>query len=246
MKNFYKRFLKRFFDFFLALILLAILSPLLFIVAFAIKITDFKEPVIFKQQRVGRYQKLFVIYKFRTFKKPTPFDINNPVIKKNNSNVTFVGKIIRQFKIDELPQLFNILKGDMGFVGPRPFVQTYLRHYQDWELSKFCMRPGLTGLAQIKGNGHLTRVERSYYDVMYINCGLWTEFVIFFKSVLVIILGEKKFYKPVTQEQLQECKTLAMHNYLIDYYYVYKVRQKAIDEMFLYVRHALKNKTGKL
>ena len=172
----------------------------------AIKCTS-RGPILFNQKRVGMHLKLFTLYKFRSFKKPTPFDIDNPVIKSNNSSVTLVGKIIRRLKIDELPQLFNILKGDMSFVGPRPFVDLYLQRYQDWEYAKFAVRPGLTGLAQISGNGHLSREERSYYDIKYSKQDFLSDFTIIIKSVLVVLLGEKKFYKPVSQSDLKKYNT---------------------------------------
>ena len=201
--SFGKRYLKRPFDILLSLILIVLTSPILVMTATVIKSTS-RGPILFNQKRVGMHLNLFTLYKFRSFKKPTPFDIDNPVIKSNNSSVTAVGKVIRRLKIDELPQLFNILKGDMSFVGPRPFVDVYLNRYQGWEYAKFAVRPGLTGLAQVKGNGHLSREERSYYDITYTTCNWWIDFVILFKSAFVVLLGEKKFYKPVSQSQLDK------------------------------------------
>ncbi|MDR1138797.1 MAG: sugar transferase [Clostridiales bacterium] len=199
--NLTKRYLKRPFDVVLSSILIVTLSPVLIATALAIKLTS-KGPVLFNQKRVGRHLVLFTLYKFRSFRQPTPFNIDQPVISGNNKNVTFVGKIIRRLKIDELPQLFNILKGDMSFVGPRPFVDIYIQRYQGWEYAKFAIRPGLTGLAQVKGNGHLTREERSYYDICYTISGFWTDFGILFKSILVVCFGEKRFFKPVPQSEL--------------------------------------------
>ena len=161
------KFFKSFFDFVFSLLGIIILFPLFLLVGLLIAL-DSRGPIVFKQERVGKDQKIFKMYKFRTMKTiDVPFDVNHPVIKNNNQNLTRVGKWIRRFKLDEFLQLLNVLKGDMSLIGPRPLKVEYLEHYEPWELQKFDVKPGMSGLAQVRGNGHLSSKERSYYDVEY-------------------------------------------------------------------------------
>ncbi|MCL1944322.1 MAG: sugar transferase [Firmicutes bacterium] len=236
--SFGKKYLKRPFDIVLSLVLIVLLSPILVLTAIAIVCTS-RGPILFNQKRIGMHLTIFTLYKFRSFIKPTPFDIDNPVITRNNNSVTFVGKIIRRLKIDELPQLFNILKGEMSFVGPRPFVDTYLQRYQGWEYAKFAVRPGLTGLSQTNGNGHLSREERSYYDIIYTSKGWLYDFVIMFKSIFVVLLDEKKFYKTVSQQQLDSVNnwTMPKNWQLINYNEVRKQKDKQLILYLDYIKY---------
>ncbi len=189
-------------DFFIALVALIAASPILIAVAIAIKAEDGGQ-VIFKQLRTGKQGKKFYCYKFRSMKSTdVSFDKEHPVISKRNENVTKVGKFIRKFKIDELPQLLNIIKGDMCFIAPRPLLPVYDSDYADWELIKFEMRPGLTGLGQVSGNGYLSIPDRKYYDAYYVmHASLWLDIKIFFKTVFLVFAGEKRFLRPVTEQQ---------------------------------------------
>ena len=201
------KYVKAFLDKILALIgILALAIPLL-IVALAIRI-DSPGPAVFKQERIGKDQKPIYIYKFRTMKSTNvAFDINNPVIKDGNKNVTKVGRIIRKFKIDEFLQLFNVIKGDMSLIGPRPLMRVYLDHYEEWEKQKFLIKPGMSCLSQVRGNGHLTSIERSYYDVMYQKkCSFKLDVEIMFKTIALIFKGEEKFLKPVPPEEIQKLR----------------------------------------
>lgn len=200
-------FIKRTTDIFVSLLALIILSPLFLLTAIAVGITS-KGPIIFAQERHGKDKKLFKCYKFRTMKSTTvKFDVNNVVISQTNKNVTKVGRILRKLKIDELPQLVNVLKGDMSIVGHRPFMPEYMANYEPWELQKFAVRPGLTGLNQVNGNGYLTTKERSYYDVYYAkHISLWLDIKIFFKTFLIILAGEKRFLRNVPQEKIDAMK----------------------------------------
>lgn len=193
--------------FLLALIALVLTSPIFLIVAIAIKAEDGGN-IIFKQLRTGKEGKKFYCYKFRSMKSTdVAFDKNNPVISSNNKNVTRVGRIIRKFKIDELPQLINILKGEMCFIAPRPLLPVYDSDYKDWELIKFQMRPGLTGLGQVNGNGHLSIQDRKYYDAYYVlHTSPLLDLKIFFKTILIVFMGEKKFLNPVSEQKLNEFK----------------------------------------
>ena len=122
----YQRYIKRILDFIFAIILLIILSPIMLISAIAIKIEDPKGPVLFKQRRPGKNAKIFKVYKFRTMKIETERDGKNfPIWKR----MTKVGSFLRKTSIDELPQLFNVIRGEMSFIGPRPLLVRYLPYY---------------------------------------------------------------------------------------------------------------------
>ncbi len=186
--------------------LIILFLPLL-IVAVLIKL-DSKGPAVFKQERIGKNQKPFMLYKFRTMKSTTvKFDIDNPVIKDDNKSLTRVGKVIRKLKIDEFLQLVNVLKGDMSLIGPRPLMAVYLERYEPWEKHKFDVKPGMSGLSQVKGNGYLDSIERSYYDVLYSEkMGLLLDAEILFKTVGVMLAGEKKFMKKVPSEEIERMR----------------------------------------
>lgn len=186
--------------------LVVLILPLL-IVAIAIRI-DSKGKAVFKQERIGKDEKPFMLYKFRTMKSTdVEFDINHPVIEDNNTNLTRVGKGIRKFKIDEFLQLINVLKGDMSLIGPRPLMRDYLNKYEPWERQKFSVKPGMSGLSQIKGNGHLDSIERSYYDVNYTkHVNLFKDTEILFKTIGVILVGEEKYLTHVPVEEIDKMR----------------------------------------
>ena len=142
----YKRFWKRLIDTVLSLIALIILSPLLLITALAVKISS-PGPVLFKQQRLGLHGKVFAIYKFRSMRKD---NAGLKITTSGDSRITPVGKVLRKTKLDELPQLWNVLKGDMSFVGPRPEVREYTDLYDEAQRQVLLVRPGITGLASIR------------------------------------------------------------------------------------------------
>ena len=215
MNNAYIKF-KYAADFLLALIGVVILSPVFIGVAIAIKAEDGGK-IIFKQRRTGAGGKKFNCYKFRSMKSTqVSFDKNHPVIKDNNGNLTKVGKFIRKFKIDELPQLFNILRGDMCFIAPRPLLPVYDSDYEEWETVKFEVRPGLTGLGQVYGNGHLDMKDRKYYDVYYaMHASPWMDIKIIVKTVGVVFLGEKRFLRPVTEQEYRHLKREVKRRYTV-------------------------------
>lgn len=167
----YSRFLKRFFDIAFSLLLLIMLSPILLVTAIAIKI-DSKGPVIFKQERVGLNGKVFCIYKFRTMCVNAEKMGSGVYSGKGDSRVTAVGKFLRASSIDELPQLINIIKGDMSFIGPRPPLT-----YHPWDISEYSqeqfrmfeLRPGITGWAQVNGRKSVEWNERIKLNVWYVD-----------------------------------------------------------------------------
>ena len=145
------RFWKRFFDIFASALLLVVLSPLFLVIMLAIS-ADSAGGVIFKQKRAGLYSRPFTLYKFRTMYRSAPRDVATAELMEADRYITPVGRFLRQTSLDELPQLWNVLKGDMSFVGPRPVVlteQTLLDLRAQWEADR--VKPGITGLAQIKG-----------------------------------------------------------------------------------------------
>jgi exopolysaccharide biosynthesis polyprenyl glycosylphosphotransferase len=159
-------FVKRFSDFILALFMIFLLSPVLILVALLIKL-DTKGPVLFKHNRVGRDGKLFKMYKFRSMYTDAPVYAVNP-ITKNDPRVTKVGRIIRRSSLDELPQLINVLKGDMSFVGPRPEMPFIVEKYTDFQRERLKVTPGITGLWQLSGNRSEPIHANMDYDLYYI------------------------------------------------------------------------------
>ena len=190
MKKVYAVF-KRFMDIVLSIIGLIILSPILLIVSIAIKI-DSKGPVIFKQERIGKDGKVFKIYKFRSMVVGAEKMGTGVYSKKGDSRVTRVGKFIRMTSVDELPQLVNILKGEMSFIGPRPVLTYHPWKYEEYtpeQLKRFEVRPGVTGLAQIHGRKQVEWEKRIKYDVEYVEkLSLWLDIKIFFITIYKVLL----------------------------------------------------------
>jgi lipopolysaccharide/colanic/teichoic acid biosynthesis glycosyltransferase len=190
----YCKYYKRALDCILSLIAFLVLSPLLIVASILIKVGS-EGPICFMQERPGKDQKIFKVYKFRTMVKNAVKQQNVGVeVTGSDARITSFGKFLRRFKIDELAQLINILKGDMAIVGPRPTLPEYIEQYEEWELKRFDVRPGLTGLAQINGNIYLERQEKSTYDVKYIeNISFVNDLKIILKTVAIVFLGEDKF-----------------------------------------------------
>ena len=160
--------LKRFFDIILSLVAIIVFSWLLIIIAIAIVVED-KGNILFKQKRIGKNKKEFYIYKFRTMKVSTPKDVHTHLLYNPESYITKIGGFLRKTSLDELPQLFNILKGDMSIVGPRPALwnQFDLIDLRDKNGSN-SVRPGLTGWAQVNGRDELPIDVKAGFDGEYI------------------------------------------------------------------------------
>lgn len=161
--------LKRFFDVLFSIFGLLVLIPIWLVVGIAIKL-DSKGPVLFKQGRLGKNGRVFNIYKFRSMVMNAEFTGTGLFNYANDPRVTKVGNFLRNTSMDELPQLMNILKGDMSFVGPRPPVTYELGDYVDFDADLkrcFTMKPGVTGLAQISGRNELSRDEKTVWDLKY-------------------------------------------------------------------------------
>lgn len=161
----YAKHIKRPLDFTLSLIAIIILSPLLLIVTILVRI-KLGKPVIFKQQRPGKNEKIFTLYKFRTM---TNKKDENGNLLPDEQRLTKFGKALRSTSLDELPELINILKGDMAIVGPRPLLVEYLNLYNEEQKHRHDVRPGLTGLAQISGRNSIEWEKKFEEDVEYVN-----------------------------------------------------------------------------
>ena len=198
-------------DIVLSIIGLIILSPILLITSVAIKI-DSKGPVIFKQDRIGKDGKVFKIYKFRSMVVGAEKKGSGVYSGKNDSRVTKIGKLIRATSIDELPQLLNILKGEMSFIGPRPVLTYHPWKYEEQtkeQLKRFDVRPGVTGLAQINGRKQVEWNKRIQYDVEYAEkVSFILDFKIFFKTIINVLLmrDNENTTETVHKEEKQEEK----------------------------------------
>lgn len=187
-------FIKRIIDILGSGLGLILISPVLIISAFLIKIT-MPGPIFFTQERVGKDGKIFYILKFRSMKVDRYAEAKHD-FTKDAQRLTGFGKILRRTKIDELPQLINVFKGEMSLIGPRPTIKEQTDKYNDFERQRLLMRPGMTGLAQVNGNIALSWPERIRFDVEYVtNFSLLLDLNILLKTVLVVIFGEEKFKK---------------------------------------------------
>ncbi len=202
------KLLKRIFDIIVALLAVVVLLPVFVITVIAIRVSS-KGPAIFKQERAGKDGKPFVFYKFRTMKLdvdpfgPSPKSGQDPRLTK-------VGAFLREYSLDELPQLFNILKGDMSIVGPRPLYVSQMSEWNERQKKRLLVKPGLTGLAQISGRGELTREQKLELDVKYVET---TNFLADIKIILATIaqvFGRKNIYEKkyseteVTREETKQ------------------------------------------
>ncbi|HAP8466298.1 TPA: sugar transferase, partial [Enterococcus faecium] len=184
-KTFYQLFGKRILDILLSGIALIVLSPIILIVGFLVRI-KLGSPIIFKQERPGKSEKIFSMYKFRTM---TDERDHNGEYLPDEIRLTKFGKILRATSLDELPELWNILKGDMSIVGPRPLLVEYLPLYSEKQRKRHNVRPGLTGLAQVNGRNAISWEEKFDLDVYYVDK------ISFFNDLIIIIQTCKKVIK---------------------------------------------------
>jgi len=208
-------FLKRAFDIVLSLVVLLVFTviPVMIVVPIVIKLTD-KGPAFFKQERVGKDGKIFVMYKFRTMITARYDKDGNEIMSENR--ITKVGKLLRKTSLDELPQLFNVLNGTMSIVGPRPMLDYQAPRCIGEEVLRFQVKPGLTGLAQVKGRNNIRWEERIQYDIEYVkNFTFWLDMVILVKTALLVFRKTgtdvkpeyrgvdrfSKYYVPPTEEE---------------------------------------------
>lgn len=188
--------IKRVFDLLITPLLIVAAAPLMGVIAVLIKLMDGGGPIFFLQKRSGRYGVKFRMYKFRTMKR-TPGhyrknltnDVSGPMFKmKNDPRVTNIGRFLRKWSLDELPQLFNVLKGDMSLVGPRPLARKEMQGNDNWRRVRLLVRPGITGLWQIYGRGTSKFEDWIKYDIQYVQeRSVWLDIKILFMTFAAVV-----------------------------------------------------------
>ena len=198
-KGMYEAVIKRLVDVILSIFSLIVLSPILLVVAILVRI-KLGKPIIFKQERPGKNEKIFCLYKFRTMTDEKDEEGN---LKPDNVRLTSFGKKLRSTSLDELPELFNILKGHMSIVGPRPLLPKYLPLYNERQKHRHDVRPGFTGLAQVMGRNTISWDEKFEWDVFYVhNISLILDIRIILKTVGIVI--KKEGISSATSETMEE------------------------------------------
>lgn len=198
----YAKYIKRILDFILSLIALIVLSPIMIIIYILVRI-KLGKPAIFKQQRPGKDEKIFTLYKFRTM---TDDKDENGNLLPDSQRLTEFGKLLRSTSLDELPELINIIKGDMAIVGPRPLLVRYLPYYTEEEKHRHDVRPGLTGLAQVSGRNLLRWEQKIEKDVEYVN-----NYSLFYDINII----KKTIKKVLKREDIVSSETVDINGYIL-------------------------------
>jgi len=183
----YKRFFKQIIDFFIAFTALVILSPLLLIVVILLGFANKGNPFFF-QNRPGKDERIFKIVKFRTMTNERD---ENGVLLQDADRLTGIGKFVRKTSIDEIPQLINVLMGDMSLIGPRPLLPEYLPIFNERQKKRHSVRPGITGWAQVNGRNAISWNKKFEYDVWYVeNLSFTLDMKILFRTIKKVIISE--------------------------------------------------------
>jgi lipopolysaccharide/colanic/teichoic acid biosynthesis glycosyltransferase len=197
-RSLWARYGKRPFDIIVSLVLIIVLSPVLLLAALAVKLTS-PGPLFFRQERTGKDGVPFSPPKFRTMRADHKHDITE-IVPLGHTAITPAGRWLRRLKIDELPQLFCVLRGDMSLIGPRPTIPEQTRAYDDYQWRRQLVRPGVTGLAQVNSAANRSWEERIHYDVYYVaHHNVLMDMAILAKTLPVILLGEERFARPFSQ-----------------------------------------------
>lgn len=184
----YKHFFKRFLDFTIALIALLLIGWLLVIIAILLHFANKGAGAFFYQERPGKDEKIFKVIKFKSM---TDEKDENGNLLPNEKRVTPIGRFIRKFSLDELPQLINVLKGDMAFIGPRPLLIKYLPLYSEEQHRRHEVRPGMSGWAQVNGRNNISWTEKFKLDVWYVDhCTFWLDIKIIFMTIKNVFAGK--------------------------------------------------------
>ena len=182
----YKNYFKRVLDFCITLIALICISPILLVIMIWLHFANKGAGVFFYHERPGKDGKLFKVIKFKSMTDERDAEGN---LLPNEQRITKIGRFIRKFSIDELPQLFNVLKGDMSLIGPRPLVPRYLKLYSPEQARRHEVRPGITGWAQVHGRNNISWTEKFKLDVWYVDhCSLWVDIKVIFITIKNVLL----------------------------------------------------------
>ncbi len=184
----YRRFFKRWLDFIIVFCVLLLIWPLFLVIMVGLHFANKGAGVFFFQERPGKYGKIFKVIKFKSMTDERDKDGK---LLPDNQRLTRIGRFIRATSIDELPQLFNVIKGDMSLIGPRPLATIYLPYYNEKEKHRHDVRPGITGWAQVNGRKSITWEQKLAYDIDYVsNMSLWMDVKIFFLTVYKVFKRE--------------------------------------------------------
>lgn len=192
--------MKRIFDIVFSLPVTVVLLPVFVVIVIAIKLSS-KGPTIFRQERAGKDGKPFMFYKFRTMRADAdPFGASPK--SGDDPRLTKIGKLLREYSLDELPQLFNILKGDMSIIGPRPLYVSQMAEWDERQKKRLLVKPGLTGLAQISGRGGVTREEKLELDVKYVEtAGFLTDIKIILVTITQVFRRKNIYEKRYSETE---------------------------------------------
>ena len=180
----YVKYIKRVFDVFFAFILLFVLSPLILLTAISLALIN-KGQIFYFQLRPGLHEQLFYIWKFKTMTDELDSSGN---LLPDHKRITYLGKLIRRFSIDEILQLINVIKGDMSIVGPRPLLKNYLNLYSKEQVKRHLVKPGITGLAQVNGRNAISWEEKFNFDLEYVkNQSFALDFIILIKTIKIVL-----------------------------------------------------------
>jgi len=208
----YKYFLKRVIDFLCALVAILLLSPLLIVVMVWLHFANKGAGVFFFQKRIGKDEKPFQIIKFKSMTDEK--DANGKLLP-DAKRLTRAGKFVRSTSIDELPQLFNILKGDMAFIGPRPLLPIYLPYYTPQEAHRHDVRPGISGWAQVNGRKNITWDHKLECDVYYVeHLTMWLDIKIFFMTIIQVFKREGVGVESSGKESLFDVRPVQRPEYV--------------------------------
>lgn len=182
--NMYKHIAKNYIDIILGILIFIILIPFLILISILV-FFSMSSPIFFKQERIGKNNKPFIMYKFRTMREPKEGENR---LLSDADRVTKVGAFLRKTSLDELPEIINVIKGEMSLVGPRPLLDLHLELFDDQQLRRHDVKPGMTGLAQVMGRQSLSFTQRTALDVKYVeNLSLWLDIKIIVKTILVVL-----------------------------------------------------------